>query len=98
MPWRAEPLVPRARPRLASSTQRGYGTAHRKMRKELLARSPWCVGFPRGVHGKERVRATVMDHRESLRRGGRTEWGNVDPMCARCNGRKAVVVEGARPR
>jgi hypothetical protein len=98
MPWRAGSLVPRARPRLASSTARGYGTAHRALRKVVLREEPWCPGFPLGAHGAEKVRTTVMDHKLSQKMGGRTVRWNVQGLCAACNGAKAVRTEGARPR
>lgn len=68
------------------------------MRAELLARSPWCIGFPVGFHGKYREPATVADHRVTMKQGGRSELANYDPLCKRCNGAKAVALEGARPR
>lgn len=81
-----------------SSSARGYGAEHRRLRRQVLREEPWCPGFPPGVHGTAHVPTTVMDHIVSMRRGGTTSRGNTRGLCASCNRRKAVEVEGARPR
>jgi len=78
-----------------SAARRGYGAEHRRLRPFILARDPWCRGFPLGIHGSQRVPSTVMDHRISLRRGGTTSPENCFGSCRACNARKAIFVEGA---
>jgi transcriptional regulator with XRE-family HTH domain len=83
------------RQRLASATARGYGREHKRLRIFILLRDPWCPGVPEGLHGKELVRTTVMDHIVSLRNGGSTTPEGCRGLCRACNARKAVLYEGA---
>jgi 5-methylcytosine-specific restriction endonuclease McrA len=64
-------------------------------RATVLASAPLCEGYPKGIHGRERVRATTADHRVPLSQGGTHAIENLDPMCGSCNSRKGV---DERPR
>jgi len=83
------------RPKRPSAAARGYGKAHRQLRKFILARDPWCPGVPDGIHSNESVRTNVLDHIVSLRRGGSTTIENTRGLCHACNARKAILQEGA---
>ncbi len=68
------------------------------MRKRVLREEPYCPGFPLGIHGDDLVPTEVADHVVSVRRGGGETRDNYRGLCRACNSRKAVAIEGARPR
>lgn len=71
----APPTARRKRPRL-SSTARGYGAEHRRLRKAVLADSPICVKC------RERF-ATDLHHADGNNRNTSAE--NLLPWCAQCH-------------
>lgn len=68
---------------------RGYGTAHRRTRKRLLAQEPHCRLCKQ--EGRGDVPATFMDHIHPRCLGGGDEWQNLQPLC-----RDHHVVKSAR--
>ena len=71
-----------------SPTARGYDSAWRKVREQVLCERPWCE-----ENGCNR-RATQVDHVLSLRKGGTDDMENLRPMCARHHSRKTVREDG----
>ena len=64
--------------------KRGYGTLHRKLRRELLKDSPLCeLGCGRP--------ATVADHRKPMCLGGETVPANLAAVCQPCHARKSAL-------
>jgi 5-methylcytosine-specific restriction endonuclease McrA len=68
-----------------SSTARGYDRQWRRRRASYLAEHPLCVACGN--------RATVVDHRVSLSKGGADAPSNYQSLCASCHGRKTVSVD-----
>ena len=60
-----------------SSSQRGYGVEWRQIRDEYLAHHPACTRC-----GKV---AIDVHHKIPLRRGGSSEWSNLEALCHRCH-------------
>lgn len=56
----------------------------------VLARQPFCPGWPKGVHGEAHVRTTTADHRKPLIEGGTHELANLEALCGPCNSRKGA--------
>lgn len=79
-----------------SRHQRGYTNRWAQYSRARLARHPWCVGFPEGAHGTERVLADVTDHIHSARSHPELFWteSNHASLCRACNTRKAIQLEG----
>jgi 5-methylcytosine-specific restriction endonuclease McrA len=75
--------------RLASSTARGYGSGWQRLRLRILARDPYCT--EPGCTAP----STTVDHIVSRRMGGTDDEHNLRGVCASCNARKSVYVEGA---
>jgi len=68
-----------------SSTQRGYGTDHRRLRAEAIKRQPWCG---RCGHTGSADNPLSADHVQPKSRGGASEAGNLQVLCHRCNSGK----------
>jgi 5-methylcytosine-specific restriction endonuclease McrA len=71
-----------------SATDRGYDTAWRKVRLQVLHRDRWtCMLALDGCLG----RATTVDHLTPLSRGGaRLDPGNLVAACTHCNPKKGT--------
>jgi 5-methylcytosine-specific restriction protein A len=68
--------------------ERGYGASWRRLRLRILERDPTCricLAAP----------STTVDHIISKRNGGTDDDHNLRGVCASCNARKSVEVEGA---
>lgn len=61
-----------------------------------LALNPWCVGFPLGFHGTNRVLAQCTDHRKPAHLYPELFFdpNNHDSMCFDCNTRKGQIEGG----
>lgn len=70
-----------------TATQRGYGSAHRRWRAEILARDSACRD-PFGRHPGRLVWATVADHIVPVRLGGQWTEANGQGLCASCHAEK----------
>ena len=69
-----------------TSSQRGYGTMHRKRRMLVLHRDPFCVACD-AVSKLEA--STVYDHIVPIEAGGdASDLDNAQGLCARCHNRK----------
>ena len=66
------------------------------IRPFILARDPWCVGYPAGYHGSTLVRTNSVDHIRAQSMGGTEDLSNLRGVCGSCNSRKAMAEEGAR--
>lgn len=79
-----------------SSTQRGYGREHRRLRAELFAREPLC----RMCRAKGRTTvATIADHIVSIAKGGPVhDITNLQPLCDPCHRDKSLREQGKRVR
>jgi 5-methylcytosine-specific restriction endonuclease McrA len=64
-------------------------------RAAVLARDPYCEGYPLGIHGREKVPTTTADHIVAVIDGGTHALDNLRGLCGPCNSRKGV---DARPR
>jgi len=82
--------------RRETSTQRGYGQRHIKLRAILLAQEPLC----RECNAKGRTTAaTIADHIVSLAKGGAAyDLANLPPLCRPCHDRKTITKQGKRYR
>ena len=70
-----------------SRHERGYGTAHDKARKQLLAQEPMC----RECMAKGIVTvATIADHVISKAKGGAPGIENMQPLCKPCHDEKTA--------
>jgi 5-methylcytosine-specific restriction protein A len=82
-----------------SAAKRLYDARWRRRSRAWL-REPghqFCVGYPKGVHGDRLVAAQLPDHIKAHKGDEELFWDedNWQPMCRRCNSRKAVAEEGA---
>jgi 5-methylcytosine-specific restriction protein A len=71
-------------------TDRGYGATWRKIRTDVLARTPrcaWCAAM-----------ATCVDHRVPKSMGGTDAYANLQPLCDGCHARKTrqESIQGAQ--
>lgn len=66
----------------ASTTERGYNAAYRRLRKLVLLDGPACV-----YCGKP---ATTADHWVPTSKGGHSDLANLVPACDDCNTRKGA--------
>ena len=73
-----------------TAQQRGYTAAWARYSRDRLARHPFCVGYPLGIH-PHRTKATVTDHIVSAKRAPDRFWDptNHASLCHACNARKA---------
>lgn len=75
-----------------TTTERGYGWQHQKMRKQLLRREPLC----RACKEQGRVTAAIIaDHIVPLAEGGLGHVDNLQPLCRDCHKEKTLA-ESAR--
>lgn len=74
--------------------KRGYGQAHRKIRKQLLAEEPFCRECAK--RGKQ-TKATHADHVIPLCLNGPTVRSNYQPLCL-VHSRSKTGREGAMMR
>jgi 5-methylcytosine-specific restriction enzyme A len=82
-----------------SRHERGYGTAHDKMRKHLMSTVITCEECTR--HGRTAI-GTIADHVIPLSRGGTGERSNYQLLCKPCSdaktnaeaGRQAIEAKG----
>ena len=79
-----------------SRHQRGYGTAHDKMRAHLLATVITCEGECK-AKGIETL-GTIADHIVPLSRGGTGERANYQLLCKVCSDAKTLADKGAKAR
>jgi 5-methylcytosine-specific restriction protein A len=87
------------------ATARGYDTAWATFSKRWLDLHRWCgeradfrlhAEHSHCVQRGARIRATVTDHVLARARGGsHMDPANHQSLCATCNRRKAVALEGA---
>lgn len=74
--------------------ERGYGVAHQRLRRQVLAEEPHCrICLATG----KITRASVLDHVVPLCLGGPTIRSNVQPACEPCSASKSGR-EGAMMR
>ena len=80
-----------------SSTQRGYGVAHRRRREEVLQRDPYCkckgCGSCQRTGGCWRP-SNQADHVIPKELGGSDDLGNYQGMCDRCHDEKTLDERG----
>lgn len=74
-----------------SRHQRGYGTAHDKMRKHLLATVVTCEECER--QGRTTA-GTIADHILPLANGGTGERSNYQLLCKDCSDAKTLADKG----
>lgn len=76
------------------SSQRGYGSRWRRLRKMVLNANPICAD-PWGVHRKtgEVVPATDVDHIVPRSAGGTDELDNLQALCHQCHSKKTAAVD-----
>ena len=69
-----------------SSTQQGYGSAWRKLRKRVLEEEPSCrrCGEP----------STDVDHIIPRRQGGSDERANLQSLCHSCHSKYTAETDG----
>jgi 5-methylcytosine-specific restriction protein A len=96
MPHRPPIAFPRAKkltPYRGSSTDQGYGSAHRRWRAEILKRDPVCKiqvkcnGAP----------STVADHVTPLKQGGTWDYSNGAGVCNSCHQWKRATTDKHPP-
>jgi len=77
-----------------TSSQRGYGRQHQKLRKQLLEQEPLC----RMCKGKGRITvATIADHVVSIAKGGAVhDIDNLQPLCLEHHQQKTLEEQGKR--
>lgn len=68
----------------------------RETSKRNLALHPWCVGYPGGVHGNQRVLAQCTDHIKPVKDYPELcfDPSNHQSICHDCNRRKGIAEEG----
>ncbi len=74
-------------------TQRGYGASWQKIRAQVLAEQPTCLGWPKGPCPWV-LPAQHVDHILPRRRGGTEARSNLVGLCARCHSRKTATEDG----
>lgn len=68
-----------------STTKRGYGRPHQRLRAQLLAREPLCRLCLRKTPPRHTV-ATIADHIKPLSQGGAMhDINNLQPVCEPCH-------------
>lgn len=78
-----------------SRHQRGYGTAHDKMRAHLMRTVILCEECTR----RDRVTVgTIADHKVPLSRGGTGERSNYQLLCQDCSDSKTLADKGQSRR
>jgi 5-methylcytosine-specific restriction protein A len=75
-----------------SRHQRGYGTAHDKMRAMLISTVILCEECAR--QGRS-TPGTIADHIKPLSRGGTGERSNYQLLCQPCSDAKTAADKGA---
>ncbi len=75
------------------SSERGYGSAWRKIRDAFLQKHPWCVD-PFGDHPNAQIKATHVDHKIPRAAGGTDDESNFDGLCAHCHNKKTAMFDG----
>ena len=70
-----------------SAHRRGYGAPWRRIRKAFLENNPYCLSCG--------AAAEHVDHILSKSKGGTDDEHNLQPLCARCHGKKTATVDGA---
>ena len=75
--------------RRGTSTQRGYGANHRKLRKKVLAEEPLCREC---LKENKLTPATEMDHSDGNQ--WNLERSNLQGLCHGCHSRKTVKEQG----
>jgi len=78
-----------------SRHERGYGTAHDKMRAHLLATVILCEECTR--QGKTTA-GTIADHKTPLAQGGTGERSNYQLLCGPCSDAKGLKDKGHEAR
>lgn len=69
--------------RKGSTTERGYGYAWQKLRKQILQRDNYlCVKC--GEDGRL-AEANEVDHIKAKTHGGTDDWGNLQSLCTPCH-------------
>lgn len=81
-----------------TASQRGYGSAWRKLRLLVLGAQPLCAD-PFGIHEADGqvVVATDVDHIVPKAHGGDDSMENLQPLCRDCHQRKSAYVDGFMP-
>lgn len=90
---RCRGVVERVRDRYRGSRHaRGYDNTWGRYSAERLAEYPYCVGYPRAVHGERTVLADVTDHIVPLRvdPDQHMQDDNHQSLCFACHARKTV--------
>ena len=80
--------------RRGSTTQRGYGTRHQKLRDRMLtriSRCHYCGTLPTPDN------PMTADHLIPVVKGGKTEAANYVPACLRCNSGKGAKMADPLP-
>jgi 5-methylcytosine-specific restriction endonuclease McrA len=84
----------------ANSDRRLHTSRWRRYSKGRLARNPWCIGYPAGVHPVATL-AQCTDHRKPAKRCTDAEFwdpNNHASLCSDCNKRKGIAEEGGFTR
>ena len=79
--------------RRGTSSQRGYGSNWRKLRKIFLNANPICKD-PYGLHPDQVVATNEVDHILPRERGGTDETSNLQALCKQCHSHKTAVEDG----
>jgi 5-methylcytosine-specific restriction protein A len=89
-PSRCDRCESAANIRRGSSTQRGYGSDWRALRRRVL--DAWtasygavCPGWNRPSHAAERL---TVDHVQPKAKGGTNDLSNLSVLCTSCNSAK----------
>jgi 5-methylcytosine-specific restriction protein A len=78
-----------------TSAERGYDARWRRVRLVFLREHPLCTD-PFGDHDGRATAAECVDHIVAAKGDMELFWdeGNWQPLCLRCNSKKAAVSEG----
>jgi len=78
------------------ASQRGYGTAWTKLRKQVMRRDHGLCQVC--ANAKRVMIAQEVDHIIPKAKGGTDDIGNLQAICRKCHALKTLIDEGKRPK